>query len=80
MGAAACGMAARALAEALRHARGRSQFGKPLAEFQLVQTKLARMAKYSYKFAPLVSDRLTGELVAARLDELFAQPPSRGFH
>jgi transposase InsO family protein len=30
-----------------------------------------------YKFAPLVSDRLTGEFVAARLDELFAQhgPP-----
>src|SRR5208282_4082977 len=30
-----------------------------------------------YKFAPLVSDRLTGESVAARLDELFAQhgPP-----
>jgi alkylation response protein AidB-like acyl-CoA dehydrogenase len=44
VGAAACGMAARALAEALAHARARSQFGKPLAEFQLVQAKLARMA------------------------------------
>ena len=44
VGAAACGMAARALAEALEHARVRRQFGKPLAEFQLVQDKLARMA------------------------------------
>jgi alkylation response protein AidB-like acyl-CoA dehydrogenase len=42
--AAACGMAARALDEALDHARSRQQFGKPLAEFQLVQEKLARMA------------------------------------
>jgi acyl-CoA dehydrogenase len=44
VGAAACGMAARALAEALAHARVRRQFGKPLADFQLVQEKLARMA------------------------------------
>ncbi|MEK7348518.1 MAG: acyl-CoA dehydrogenase family protein [Candidatus Eisenbacteria bacterium] len=44
VGAAACGMAARALDEALRHAKERRQFGKPLADFQLVQEKLARMA------------------------------------
>jgi acyl-CoA dehydrogenase len=42
--AAACGMAARALAEALTHVRGRQQFGRPLTDFQLVQQKLARMA------------------------------------
>jgi len=42
--AAACGMAARALAEALAHVRQRRQFGKHLAEFQLVQEKLATMA------------------------------------
>jgi alkylation response protein AidB-like acyl-CoA dehydrogenase len=42
--AAACGMASRALEEALGHARKRRQFGKALAEFQLVQEKLARMA------------------------------------
>lgn len=42
--AAACGMAARALEEALNHARQRRQFGRPLAEFQLVQQKLAQMA------------------------------------
>jgi len=44
VGAAACGMATRALHEALAHARQRRQFGKPLGEFQLVQEKLARMA------------------------------------
>lgn len=42
--AAACGMAARALAEALRHTTTRRQFGQPLSGFQLVQEKLARMA------------------------------------
>jgi acyl-CoA dehydrogenase len=44
VGAAACGMAARALEEALSHAIQRHQFGKPIAEFQLVQEKLSRMA------------------------------------
>ncbi len=42
--AAACGMAERALAEALAHVKARQQFGKPLAEFQLVRQKLAAMA------------------------------------
>jgi len=42
--AAACGMAARALTESLAHVKRRQQFGKPLAQFQLVQQKLARMA------------------------------------
>lgn len=44
VGAAACGMATRALHEALAHAKSRHQFGKPLADFQLIQEKLARMA------------------------------------
>jgi len=43
VGAAACGMAARALAEALDHARARRQFGKTLGDFQLVREKVARM-------------------------------------
>ena len=42
--AAACGMATRALHEAIRHARSRKQFGKPLADFQLIQEKIARMS------------------------------------
>jgi acyl-CoA dehydrogenase len=44
VGAAACGMAERALSEALRHAGTRRQFGSPLAANQLIQEKLARMA------------------------------------
>jgi alkylation response protein AidB-like acyl-CoA dehydrogenase len=43
-GAAACGMAGRALIEALRHATTRRQFGEPLASFQLVREKIGRMA------------------------------------
>ncbi|MEX2467335.1 MAG: acyl-CoA dehydrogenase family protein [Gemmatimonadota bacterium] len=44
VGAAACGMAGRALSEALSHAVERAQFGKPLADFQVLQDKLGRMA------------------------------------
>ena len=44
VGAAACGMARRALDESLLHAKTREQFGKPLAGHQLIQTKLADMA------------------------------------
>ncbi len=42
--AAACGFAQRALDEALAHVTRRQQFGRPLADFQLTQQKLARMA------------------------------------
>jgi acyl-CoA dehydrogenase len=44
VGAAACGMAARALDEAVSHAATRQQFGQPLGNFQLVREKLGRMA------------------------------------
>src|SRR5258707_1402253 len=44
VGAAACGMARRALDEALRYARTRQQFGRPLSDHQLIQEKLADMA------------------------------------
>ncbi len=44
VGAAACGMAARALHEAVHHALQRHQFGAPLADLQIVQEKLGRMA------------------------------------
>jgi acyl-CoA dehydrogenase len=43
-GAAACGMAARALDEAAGHAAERRQFGQPLGDLQLVREKLGRMA------------------------------------
>ena len=42
--AAACGMAERALAEALAHATTRRQFGQTLSEFQVIQGKLGHMA------------------------------------
>ena len=42
--AAACGMAGRALTEAVAHVKRRQQFDAPLASFQLVQQKLARTA------------------------------------
>lgn len=42
--AAACGMASRALAEALNHGMSRRQFGKRLTEFQLIQAKIAQGA------------------------------------
>ncbi len=43
VGAAACGMAGRALVESVRHAAGRKQFGRLLSEHQLIQEKLADM-------------------------------------
>ncbi len=75
--AAACGMASRALAEALAHTRKRRQFGQPLAEFQLVQQKLARMATelaasrlLVYRAAALAdggAERVTLEAAMAKL-------------
>jgi acyl-CoA dehydrogenase len=44
VGAAACGLAARALRESIERARTRRQFGSPLADFQLTQSALAEMA------------------------------------
>lgn len=44
VGAAAVGMARRALDEALARTTTRKQFGKPIAEFQLTQAALADMA------------------------------------
>jgi acyl-CoA dehydrogenase len=44
VGAAACGLAARALDEARRHATQRRQFGSAIADFQATQLTLADMA------------------------------------
>jgi acyl-CoA dehydrogenase len=43
VGAAACGLATRALAESLAHARDRRQFGAAIGSFQLTQAALADM-------------------------------------
>ena len=44
VGAAAVGFAQRALDEAIHHAKTRRQFGRPIAEFQSIEFKLAEMA------------------------------------
>ena len=44
VGAAACGMATRALVTALTHATSRRQFGAELASFQLIREKIGRLA------------------------------------
>ena len=44
VGAAALGFARRALDEAIAHVKQRVAFGKPLAEFQLTQARIAEMA------------------------------------
>ncbi|HEY6361828.1 MAG TPA: acyl-CoA dehydrogenase family protein [Vicinamibacterales bacterium] len=44
VGAAACGMAARALDEAIARAATRRQFGRPLGDLQIIREKLGRMA------------------------------------
>ena len=44
VGASAVGFGRRALAEAVAYARGRHQFGRPIAEFQGIQFKLAEIA------------------------------------
>jgi acyl-CoA dehydrogenase len=76
VGAAACGMAERAIREALGHAIDREQFGQPLAEFQLIQDKLGRMAidltaarMLVYRAAyekDLGADRITTEAAMAK--------------
>jgi acyl-CoA dehydrogenase len=44
VGAAACGMASRALDATLEHARTRRQFGQPLGDLQLVRARIGEMA------------------------------------
>jgi acyl-CoA dehydrogenase len=77
VGAAACGLALRALDEAVRHAMARRQFGKPLAEFQATQIALADMhvdlegARLLVRQAAAArdkgQDRITREAAVAKL-------------
>lgn len=55
VGAAAVGMAKRALAESIAHVKSRSQFGQPLAQFQATQLALAEMATECEAAALLVT-------------------------
>jgi len=77
VGAAAVGLARRALAEALAHVRARRVFGQPLAEFQLTRARLADMAVETDAAALLVyraawtrdsfGRRITREAASAKL-------------
>jgi alkylation response protein AidB-like acyl-CoA dehydrogenase len=77
VGAAALGFARRALDEAVAHARDRSVFGKPLADYQLTQGRIADMAVAIDAAALLVyraawtrdrgADRITREAAMAKL-------------
>ena len=77
VGAAACGMARRALDQSVRYASTRKQFGRLLSEHQLVQAKLAdmiteldaaRLLVYRAAFArDTTSDRVTREASEAKL-------------
>jgi acyl-CoA dehydrogenase len=64
--AVACGIAQRVLDESVRYARERRQFGKPLADFQLIQAMLADSQAELRAGWALVQD------VARRFD---AKPP-----
>jgi len=77
VGAAALGFARRAFDEAIRHVKQRVVFGKPLADFQLTQARLADMATAIDAAALLVyraawtrdrgADRVTREAAMAKL-------------
>ena len=77
VGAAALGFARRALAEAVRHAGQRRAFGKPIADFQLTQARIADMAVAVDASALLVyraawtrdqgAERITREAAMAKL-------------
>lgn len=54
IGAAACGLASRALQGASEHAAQRTQFGKPIGEFQGIQFMIADMASKSAAASLLV--------------------------
>jgi acyl-CoA dehydrogenase len=77
VGAAACGMARRALDQAVRYSANRKQFGRLLCEHQLVQAKLAdmiteldaaRLLVYRAAYAKdSGADRITREASEAKL-------------
>ncbi len=76
--AAACGMAARALDEAMAHARTRRQFGAPLADLQMTQQKLARMAT-DLTAARLLTYRAAADADAGRDSITLASAMAKSF-
>lgn len=79
VGAAACGMAGRAIDESVLYAKSRQQFGRPLSGQQLIQGKLADMATrfeaarlLVYRAAHLKDTTLEGSTREASEAKLFA--------
>ncbi|MCB0323861.1 MAG: acyl-CoA dehydrogenase family protein [Bdellovibrionales bacterium] len=78
IGAAACGIAARAIEIAASHLKQRTQFGRPLAEFQGLQFMLAdmaillRTAVLAVRDAALAEDRGEHARVAASIAKCVA--------
>jgi acyl-CoA dehydrogenase family member 9 len=66
-GACCTGAAKTCLRLALDHARTRRQFGRPLAEFELVQKKLARMAAWTYAMEAMT--KVTAGLIDRGLED-----------
>lgn len=66
-GACCTGAAKTALRLAVEHARSRRQFGRALAEFELVQQKLARMAAWTYAMEAMTT--VTAGLIDRGLED-----------
>ncbi len=66
-GACCTGAAKTCLRLASEHARTRRQFGRPLAEFELVQKKLARMAAWTYAMEAMTT--VTAGLIDRGLED-----------
>ena len=66
-GACCTGTAKTCLSLAAAHAATRRQFGRPLAEFELVQKKLARMAAWTYAMEAMTT--VTASLIDRGLED-----------
>lgn len=66
-GACCTGAAKSCLRLAVRHARQRQQFGRPLCEFELVQQKLAHMAAWTYAMEAMTT--VTAGLIDRGLED-----------
>ncbi|HEX3600775.1 MAG TPA: acyl-CoA dehydrogenase family protein [Lacipirellulaceae bacterium] len=66
-GACCTGAAKTCLRLALRYAKSRRQFGRPLAEFELIQKKLARMAAWTYAMEAMTT--VTAGLIDRGLED-----------
>jgi alkylation response protein AidB-like acyl-CoA dehydrogenase len=78
-GASCTGAAKTCLEAAVAHAKGRRQFGRPLADFQLVRKKIARMAAFihamestTYQTAALIDSGSDDYMLETAILKVFA--------